>query len=212
MTPSVPWVRKTGWTDPIYIALEGGEQMQKYLSLSSPVLCPTVPWLDHKGLADGTRGFCFFFFPLFDLVAPFSGLDFSLSQCDLLSVSSSLWNSLLLLFPWGDGEQIARDLLPQSCAHFLRWCCWAFRGAGLSQQTHLTAACVHFSHSSYDPIQCGSCLQEWTSTVTRCWKGPPYLLDQPYENPFYIQIFICSHEKIKADPLQSPEALDNRGW
>lgn len=154
----------------------------------------------------------FFFFLLFDLVAPFSGLDFSLSQCDLLSASSSLWNSLLLLFPWGDGEQITQDLLPQSCAHFLRWCCWAFRGAGLSQQTHLTAACVHFSHSSYDPIQCGSCLQEWTSTVTRCWKGPPYLLDQPYENPFYIQIFICSHEKIKADPLQSPEALDNRGW
>lgn len=89
MTPSVPWVRKTGWTDPIYIALEGGEQMQKYLSLSSPVLCPTVPWLDHKGLADGTRGF-WFFFP-----SVWSGRPILWARFFPFSV----WSAVCLLFP-----------------------------------------------------------------------------------------------------------------
>lgn len=153
MTPSVPWVRKTGWTDPIYIALEGGEQMQKYLFLSSPVLCPTVPWLDHKGLADGTWGFGFFVFSLFDLVPPFFwGRIFPFS----------VWSAVCLLFPclcFCSSPEVMESRSHRTYCHgpvadlvWERWCCWAWRRGGLSQR-HISLLFV-FSSPTPHTILC----------------------------------------------------------
>lgn len=187
MTPSVPWVRETGWTDPIYIELEGGEQMQKIsLSLISLLFC--VP-LFHDLTTKDLQMAWLFFFPLFDLVPLFFWTRI---------FSSLAWSVLCLLFP----PTVSPNTFPYVCLcgcrrvcvytwrphlagpltralwHLvLGWwqCCWAQRRQSRGGLSLVILASVLFWFNSstsspvhlYFPCIWGSYLigTAWTSTV-----------------------------------------------
>ena len=159
-----------------------------------PVLCPTIPWLDHKGLADGT-----FFFVWSGLsIILGSNFPFPRQSCCLSPLPSDTDSSNALL-PAVMETRSCRTSYQSPVAYLESWCSWAWRRGGLSSVLFVltSSPMIPCSGGGYLP---GTAL---TSTVATCcaagcihrrWKSWLWLLDQSCESNRIKQIS-CNHLK-----------------